>query len=39
MGLGPFKPEIKLDYYVAGEFKGIDSIKTAAVKMIRDGKL
>jgi len=39
MGQGPIKPDIRIDYDVDEEAKGIDSIKAAAVKMLRDGKL
>lgn len=39
MGQGPLRPDIRIDYNIDEEAKGIDSIKAAAIKMLRDGKL
>ena len=39
MGQGPHRPDIRIDYNVDEEVKGIDSIKAAALKMLRDGRL
>lgn len=38
-GQGPLKPDIRIDYNIDEEVKGIDSIKAAAIGMLRDGKL